>query len=71
MTKSEKTKLIKQNAVCWLSAIILPVLLHIGLGHTKFPWQLLLPFLLIGPMLASNNLISKACGPTQDDPDQR
>jgi hypothetical protein len=70
MTTADKTKLIKQNAVCWLSAILVPVLLHVGLGHTNFPWPLILPFLLIGPMLASNNLISKACGPTTDDTKQ-
>lgn len=67
MTKSEKSKLLKQNAICWLSALILPVILHVGLGHTKFPWPMILPFLLIGPMLASNNLLSKACGDAADD----
>ena len=67
MTTSEKSKLLKQNAICWLSALILPVILHVGLGDTKFPWPLIIPFLLIGPMLASNNLISKASGETTDD----
>jgi hypothetical protein len=71
MTTSEKSKLLKQNAICWLSALILPVILHVGLGDTKFPWPLILPFLLIGPMLASNSLLSKASGETTDDPETK
>ncbi len=67
MTKSAKTKLLKQNSVCWLGALLLPMVLQIGLGHTKFPWAILLPFLLLPFMLASNNLLGKAAGePTED-----
>ena len=54
MTKSEKSKLLKQNTLCWLAALVAPVILHFGLGSTKFPWPLILPLILVGPMLASN-----------------
>ncbi|MBI5800959.1 MAG: hypothetical protein HZA92_09595 [Verrucomicrobia bacterium] len=66
MTKSAKTKLRKQNSVCWLAALILPLVLHFGLSHTKFPWAILLPILLLPLMLASNNLLAKAAGEPTD-----
>ncbi len=71
MTKSEKSNLLKQNTLCWLAALVAPVILHIGLSSTKFPWPLLLPLLLVGPMLASNKLLSKASGEATDDASQR
>lgn len=67
MTKSDKSKLLKQNTVCWLAAVILPLILHFGLANTKFPWPVILPFLLVGPMLASNNLLSKAARDASND----
>lgn len=67
MTTSEKNNLLKQNTICWLGAFILPVILHFGLRHTQFPWPLILPVLLLGLMLASNNLLSKAIGRSSDD----
>lgn len=67
MTKSDKSRLLKLNTIYWLTAIVVPVLLHLGLSSTKFPWPVILPLLLLGPMLASNSLISKASGDTTDD----
>jgi hypothetical protein len=67
MTKSTKSKLIKQNIICWLAAILLPVILHVGLSGTKFPWPIILPLLLFPAMLASNSLLSKAAGDASDD----
>jgi hypothetical protein len=67
MTTSEKNNLLKQNTICWLGAIIVPLLLHFGFGSTKFPWPVILPFLIFGLMLASNSLLSKAIGKTTDD----
>jgi hypothetical protein len=67
MTKSTKSKLIKQNSICWLAAILLPVILHIGLSDTKFPWPMILPLLILPVMLASNSLISKAAGDASDN----
>ena len=68
MTTSVKNNLLKQNTICWLGAIIVPLLLHFGLGSTKFPWPVILPVLIVGLMLASNRLLSKAIGKTTDDP---
>ncbi len=71
MTQSERSNLLKQNTLCWLGAIALPVILHFGLSSTKFPWPLILPLLLVGPMLASNKLLSKASGEATNDSSQR
>lgn len=67
MTPSDKSKLIKQNTLCWLAAAVLPLILHAGLSGTRFPWTVILPLLLFPAMLASNRLISKAAGDTSDD----
>ncbi len=67
MTKSEKNKLLKANTIMWLAAMVLPALLHFGLGSTKFPWPMILPLLLIGPMLASNRMVAKAAGDSSAD----
>jgi hypothetical protein len=67
MTSSEKTKLLKNNTLCWLMAIALPAVLHFALASTKFPWPIIVPLLLIGPMLASNKMLAKAIGDTTDD----
>ena len=67
MTRSARSKLLRQNAICWLSAMVIPVILHIGLSHTRFPWPVILPLLLLPAMLASNSLLSKAAGNVGDD----
>ena len=67
MKKSDKSRLLKLNTIYWLTAIVVPVLLHFGLSSTQFPWPVILPLLLIGPMLGSNSLLSKASGDTTDD----
>ncbi len=67
MTKSEKSKLLTSNTILWLTAMVLPAALHFALASTKFPWQVILPLLLFGAMLASNNMLSKAIGATTED----
>ncbi len=67
MKTSQKNKLVKTNTILWLAAIGLPVFLHFALAASKFPWPVILPFLLLGPMLASNNMLTKAIGDTTDD----
>lgn len=67
MTKSEKSKLLKTNTLLWLAAIVLPVVLHFALASTKFPWPVVLPLLLLGPMLASNSMLAKAIGNTANE----
>ena len=71
MTNSDKSKLLKLNTAYWLAAMVVPVFLHFALSSTKFPWPVILPFLLVGPMLASNSLLSKANGDTTDDSSRR
>jgi len=62
MTTSEKKSMLKWNTLLWLAAMALPVLLSFALGSTKFPWQVVVPFLLFGPMLASNKMLNQAIG---------
>ena len=67
MTRSEKSKLLTTNTILWLTAMALPAVLHFALASTRFPWPLVLPLLLVGAMLASNNMLGKAIGTTTDD----
>ena len=67
MTRSEKSKLLTTNTILWLTAMVLPAVFHFALASTRFPWPLLLPLLLIGAMLASNNMLGKAIGATTDE----
>ncbi|MEQ1852097.1 MAG: hypothetical protein ABMA01_10960 [Chthoniobacteraceae bacterium] len=71
MTNSEKTTLLKTNTLCWFAAIALPAILHFALASTGFPWPVILPLLLIGPMLASNKILTRAIGDTTDDSNRR
>jgi hypothetical protein len=48
------------NTVLWLAAMALPAFFSIALASTKFPWPIVLPLLLIGPMLASNKMLTAA-----------
>jgi hypothetical protein len=68
MTKSEKKHMLKWNSLLWLTAMVLPGFFHIAFASTKFPWPVVLPFLLLGPLLASNSMLSKAIGEPTDDP---
>ena len=49
---------LKWNTMLWLLAMILPAVFNIAFASTKFPWPVVLPLLLAGPMLASNKLVS-------------
>jgi hypothetical protein len=48
------------NSILWIAAMALPAFFSIAFASTKFPWQLILPLLLLGPMLASNKMLSAA-----------
>lgn len=60
MTSDEKKNMLKWNTVLWLLAMGLPAFFSIAFASAKFPWPLILPLLLVGPMLASNKMLSKA-----------
>jgi len=66
MTKAEKNRLLLWNSIIWIAAMVLPFALNLTLGSTKFPWPILLPLLLIGFMLYSNNVLSKVIGEPTD-----
>jgi hypothetical protein len=66
MTKAEKNRLLFWNSMIWIAAMTLPFFLNLTLGSTKFPWPVLLPLLLIGFLLYSNNVLSKVIGEPTD-----
>jgi fatty acid desaturase len=66
MTKAEKNRLLLWNSIIWIAAMVLPFVLNLTLGSTKFPWPMLLPLLLIGFLLYSNNVLSKVIGEPTD-----
>ncbi|MGV3661316.1 MAG: hypothetical protein ACO1TE_14100 [Prosthecobacter sp.] len=66
MTTTDKKKLLKWNTLLWLAAMALPAAFSIALASTKFPWPMVLPLLLLGPMLASNRMLSLAAGRTSE-----
>ena len=67
MKHSEKKNLLKWNTVLWLIAMVLPAVLSLAFASTKFPWQIVVPLLLFGCLLASNKMLAQAIGPTTDD----
>ena len=62
MNSPTQSKLIKQNSLFWFAALLLPLILHVGLSDTAFPWPVILPLLLFPLMLTSNRLLAKAAG---------
>jgi fatty acid desaturase len=60
MKNPNKKHLLKWNTILWLAAMVLPALFSLAFASTKFPWPLVLPFLLLGPMLASNKMLTQA-----------
>jgi hypothetical protein len=68
MTNSEKKKMLKWNTILWVFAMVLPAFFSIALASAKFPWPMVLPLLLLGPMLASNKMLSQASGDSVEAP---
>lgn len=68
--KSDKNALLRKNSALWLAAMLLPALLSIAFASSKFPWQVVLPLLLIGPMLASNRMLATASDGSPEDPEK-
>ncbi len=65
-TFDQKTSL-KWNTILWLTAMVLPWVLSVAFASTRFPWPIILPMILLGPMLASNNLVTRAFRESADD----
>ena len=68
MKHTEKKNLLKWNTILWLAAMALPAFFSIAFASTKFPWPMILPLLLIGPMLVSNKMLTQAIGESTDAP---
>jgi hypothetical protein len=68
MTMTEKNKLLKWNTILWLLAMVLPAVFSFVFAGTRFPWQIIVPLLLVGALLASNNMLVRAIGETTDLP---
>jgi hypothetical protein len=66
MKNTEKKNLLKWNTMLWLTAMVLPAFFSIAFASAKFPWPMILPLLLIGPMLFSNKMLAQAIGESTD-----
>jgi hypothetical protein len=49
--------------------MVLPGVFHIAFASTRFPWPVLMPFLLLGALLASNQMLARAMGKPAGDPE--
>ncbi len=67
MTTSEKQKAVRTNSLLWIAAMLLPGLFYLIMASARFPWPVLMPFLLLGPMMASNQMLARAIGKPSDD----
>jgi hypothetical protein len=71
MKNADKKNLLKWNTILWLAAMVMPAFFSIAFASTKFPWPMVLPLLLIGPMLYSNKMLTQAIGETSDAPNPK
>jgi fatty acid desaturase len=71
MKNADKKNLLKWNTILWLAAMVMPAFFSIAFASTKFPWPMVLPLLLIGPMLFSNKMLTQAIGETSDAPNPK
>ena len=68
MKNAEKKNLLKWNTILWLVAMVLPAFFSIAFASTRFPWPIILPLILFGPMLASNKMLSRAIEESAETP---
>jgi hypothetical protein len=68
MNDSKRSYLLKWNTILWLAAMALPAVFSLAFASTKFPWPMILPFLLFGPMQASNKMLVQAMGEAGNAP---
>jgi len=71
MKTSEKQNYLKWNTLLWLVAMLSPAVFSFAFASTKFPWPIVVPFLLFGCLLASNRMLTMAIGPTTDEPSSK
>ena len=68
MTTAEQKNMLKWNTLLWVLALVLPGFFHLAFASTKFPWPIIIPGLLLGALLASNNMLIKAIGTPTNAP---
>lgn len=68
MKNSDKKNLVKWNTILWLVAIGSPAFFSLAFASAKFPWPMILPLLLLGPMLVSNKMLIAAMGDAAEPP---
>ena len=68
MKHADKKSLLKWNTLLWLAAMLMPAFFSIAFAAAKFPWPMIMPLLLIGPMLSSNKMIIQAFDESPDGP---
>jgi fatty acid desaturase len=66
MKNTDKKNLLKWNTILWLAAMVLSAVFSFAFTSTKFPWPMILPLLLLGPMLASNKMLNQAIAGSTD-----
>jgi hypothetical protein len=71
MKNSGKKNLLKWNTILWLAAMVLPAFFNIAFASSKFPWPLVFPLLLVGPMLASNKMLTQVLGESANVPNPK
>lgn len=71
MKSTDKKKMLKWNTILWFAAMVLPALFSVAFASTKFPWQVILPLLLVGPMLASNKMLAQALNGSTEAPNPK
>ena len=66
MNNPPKKRLVMWNTILWFVAMVLPAALSFAFASARFPWQVALPLLLTGCLLASNRLLALAMGQSAD-----
>ncbi len=62
MKTNDKKNFLKWNTLLWLAAMVMPAFFSIAFASTKFPWPMIFPLLLLGPMFGSNKMLTQAIG---------
>ena len=74
MTESEKKKLIKQNTILWIAAMIVTPLFwfcfQFASKPVKFPWPIIVPLMMVGLLNGSNAIVKKAIGDLPENDSQ-
>jgi hypothetical protein len=62
MLPMDKKQLVLRNTAIWLISSLMPFFFQVTLGHTRFPWVILIPIFNFGFLLYSNGILSRLSG---------